>query len=65
MNKKDLNYMYGVEINKIKYDFLMDPESGEIHAYDGEQMVIKSTSTDIIYSHLVFREPLPAGVNIL
>lgn len=65
MKKKDLNYMYSVEINKIKYDFLINPESGVISAYDGEQLVVESTSTDMIYSQLVFREPVPSGVNFL
>ena len=64
MNKKDLKFMYSVEVNKISYDFMLGND-GLISAWDGETLVLKGLTMSTLIRTLIFREPLPAGVNIL
>ena len=64
MNKKDLKFMYSVEVNKISYDFMLGND-GLISAWDGETLVLKGLTMSTLIRTLIFREPLPAGVNVL
>ena len=65
IKKDDLTFLYQTKVNNIVYDFMINPADHIRSAWEGNQLICEGRTSDMLMQKLIFREPIPKGVNIL